>query len=123
VVRGVGGGGARIARPGRGAGPGVATAVLSATWFVLVREARRRARGAAGVLTFLTGAAAVGALAFAPTDPGFTLAVPLQAYGWILALALSAQVVGWLFITPALAQLPALEVAILMLLQPVLTLV
>ena len=123
LISGLVGEGARIERPWLGAGLGVATAVLNATWFLLFREARRRARGSAGVLTFLTGAAAVGALAFAPTDPGFTLAVPLQAYGWILALALSAQVVGWLFITPALAQLPALEVAILMLLQPVLTLV
>jgi len=123
LLSGVVGQAANVDRPLLGMTLGIATALLNAGWTLLFREAARRAEGPAGVLAVLTVAAAVVSLAVAPTDPGFTLAVPLASYGWLLALAITSQVLGWLFITPALATLPALEVSVLMLLQPVLTLV
>jgi drug/metabolite transporter (DMT)-like permease len=55
-----------------------------------------------------------GALQF---DPGW------PAQGWLIALALGAQVVGWLAIGYALPRLPAAETATIVLLQPSLTLV
>lgn len=122
MTSGLIGGSAAVAQPLLGAALGVATAVLNAAWFLLFREATRRVRRPAGVLAYLTGAAALTSLAVSFTDPGFGLQLSASAFGWLLALAVSAQVVGWLFISPALSRLPALEVAVLMLLQPTLTL-
>lgn len=53
-------------------------------------------------------------LDFVPTFP---------AHGWLIALALTAQVFGWLLIGYALPRLPAVETATIILLQPVLTMV
>ncbi len=123
LLSGLIGVGATTGRPLLGAVLGVATALLNATWFLLFREATRRTRRTAGALALLTGAAAVVSLAASFTDPGFSLGLPAASYGWLLVLAVVSQVFGWLFISPALGHLPALEVTILLLLQPSLTLV
>jgi len=44
------------------------------------------------------------------------------AHGWLIALALIAQVFGWLLITKSLRKMPAIETSVLLLAQPVLTL-
>ncbi len=54
-----------------------------------------------------------GSLDLEPTWP---------AHGWLLALALAAQVAGWFLIGYALPRLPAVETATIILLQPALTL-
>ena len=64
---------------------------------------------------------AVGGLVTGLTDPGFSLAVPWAALAWLAALALIAQVIGWLCISVALPRLPALETSVMLLLQPVAT--
>ena len=51
---------------------------------------------------------------FTPTWP---------AHGWLLILALTSQVAGWLLIGYALPRLPAVETATIILLQPVLTMI
>ena len=43
------------------------------------------------------------------------------AHGWLIALALGSQVAGWLLIGYALPRLPAVETSILLLLQPMAT--
>jgi drug/metabolite transporter (DMT)-like permease len=43
------------------------------------------------------------------------------AHGWLLALAVGSQVIGWLLIAIALPRLAALETSVLLLLQPALT--
>ncbi len=50
----------------------------------------------------------------------FDLAVSWPLHGWLLLLAVLAQVVGWLFIARALPQLPALDTSVLLLGQPML---
>lgn len=72
--------------------------------------------------------ATVGALAAAAVlgfvlDGGLDLEITFPAHGWLLALALTAQVFGWLLIGHALPRLPAVEIATIILLQPVLTMV
>jgi drug/metabolite transporter (DMT)-like permease len=42
-----------------------------------------------------------------------------SAHGWLLALALSSQVLGWLLITVSLPRLPAVVTSLLLTLQPV----
>jgi drug/metabolite transporter (DMT)-like permease len=56
-------------------------------------------------------------------DGGLDLAITFPAHGWLIALALTAQVFGWLLIGHALPRLPAVEIATIILLQPVLTIV
>ncbi len=123
LVAGLAGGDATVQRPWLGAGLGILTAALNASWLLLLREATRRTRRPLAALAILTLAAAVVAfVAGVVTDPGFSLRLPWEAYAWLAALALISQVFGWLFITPALGRLPALAVAVLLLLQPSLTL-
>ena len=49
------------------------------------------------------------------------LAVSWPAHGWLLAMAMGSQVGGWLCIAYALPRLPAVETSILLLLQPMIT--
>ena len=50
----------------------------------------------------------------------FDLAITWPAHGWILVLAITAQVIGWLLISRSLPQLPALDTSVLLLGQPML---
>ena len=43
----------------------------------------------------------------------------LEAQAWLVVLALSSQVLGWLLISVSLPRLPALLTSILLMLQPV----
>jgi len=69
---------------------------------------------AGGVVMVLILSTVTGGIEFAPTWP---------AHGWLIALALGAQVVGWLAIGYALPRLPAVETATIILVQPVLTMI
>ena len=77
----------------------------------------------AGPLLDATLGAAIGCLLIGSFDPGFGLLITWPAHGWLLALALGSQVVGWLLITTVLPRIPVLETSILLLLQPVLTVI
>jgi drug/metabolite transporter (DMT)-like permease len=63
----------------------------------------------------------IGALLTGLFDAGFSVGVPYQALLWLIALALVAQVIGWLLISVALPRLPALETSVILLLQPLAT--
>ncbi len=69
---------------------------------------------AGGLLTILVFGLVGGGIDFAPTFP---------AHGWLIAVALGAQVGGWLLIGYALPRLPAVETATIILVQPVLTMI
>ncbi len=55
--------------------------------------------------------------------PGIDFVPTWPAHGWLIAMALVAQVIGWLLIGYALPRLPAVETATIILIQPVLTMV
>ena len=58
------------------------------------------------------------------TDNGqLDLSVTWPAHGWLLAVAVGSQVTGWMLIGAALPRLPALETSVVLLLQPMLTMV
>ena len=61
------------------------------------------------------------ALAIGLVWTGIELSPSWPAHGWLLALALGAQVLGWLLIGYALPRLPAAETATVILIQPALT--
>lgn len=57
------------------------------------------------------------------TDPGFSLAPTWPEHGWLALLALGSQVIGWLCIMAALPRLPALDTSVILLMQPMLTVI
>ena len=88
--------------------------------FLLTFRAANRLRGpTAGPLLDSTIGTVLGALLVSPLDPHFAFAPTWPAHGWLIALALVSQVVGWLLISTALPRLPAVETSILLLGQPV----
>lgn len=117
-----------LEEPGVGDAPvlgailGILTAILNASWLLMFREATRSTNNTPAVLLLLTMAAASVTFLASFADPNFSLDIGGLSHFWLVALALTSQVAGWLLITPALNQLPALEVSVLMLVQPTLTL-
>lgn len=106
---------------------GTLSGLTSASYVLVFRNASRQlppGRPAIGLLmqTSLSGAVALLLIGLT-SDPGFTVNLSWDAYGWLLLLALSAQVVGWLLLGRALRALPALDTAVIMLIQPILALV
>lgn len=98
---------------------GVMAGASYAAYLLMFRAANQRGAPRAGPLLDSTLGMAVGALGVAVFDGGFSLRPEWPAHGWLLALAIVGQVVGWLLIVSALAQLPALDTSILLLVQPV----
>jgi drug/metabolite transporter (DMT)-like permease len=127
LITGLGAADAYGAAPVAGVLLGVVTAFTSGSYVLLFRAALRVPSDAvhpAGPLFDVTVATAVGALAIGwAVDPGFTLRPAWPSHGWLLALALVSQVVGWFLIGRSLARLPALVTAVLMPLQPLLTVI
>ncbi len=97
---------------------GVLTAVLYTTYVLLLRGAGTAGASPAESLLDATAGAAVGALALAPFDGGFSLAISWPSHGWLLLLALGSQVVGWLLINATLPLIEAWETSMLLVLQP-----
>jgi drug/metabolite transporter (DMT)-like permease len=107
--------------PVAGAALGV-VAGLAYTGFLLVfRASNRELAPAAGPLLDATIGAAIGSLISGAADPDFSFALTWPEHGWLLALAMVAQVGGWLLIAVALPRLPALETSVMLLLQPMAT--
>ena len=100
---------------------GLAAGASYACFLLTFRTATRPGAPVAGPLLDSTIGVVAGALVAAPFDPHFAFTPSWPAHGWLAALALVAQVVGWLLIATALPQLPAVETSILLLVQPVLT--
>jgi drug/metabolite transporter (DMT)-like permease len=98
---------------------GVLTGVAYTGFLLALRHGSSDLRRVAGPLCDATIASALltippglalGELDFAPS---------LSAQAWLVVLALSSQVLGWLLITVALPRLPAVVTSVLLTLQPV----
>ncbi|MCJ7726386.1 MAG: DMT family transporter, partial [Acidimicrobiia bacterium] len=103
---------------------GLATAITYAAFLLLFRQSNRRHLAPApGPLLDATIGAVVASLLLSVFDPGFSLAISWPQHGWLLGLGLLIQSFGWMLITIALPRLAALETSVLLLLQPMLTIV
>jgi drug/metabolite transporter (DMT)-like permease len=121
LISGVIGSGAYGEDPLLGVVYGLATAITYALFLLILRQAGTGLRRPAGPLFDATLSAAVfcalAGIAIGDLDP-----VPdLEAQAWLVLLALSSQVVGWLLISVSLPRLPAVVTSILLMLQPVST--
>jgi drug/metabolite transporter (DMT)-like permease len=119
LISGVIGAGAYGDDPALGVTYGLLTALMYALFILSLREGNADLRRPAGPLFDATltsalfsalGGLAVGDLEWAPG---------LESQAWLLVLALSSQVLGWLLISVSLPRLPAVVTSILLMLQPV----
>lgn len=123
LISGVVGAGAYGEDPVLGVVYGVSTAIAYALFILILRHANADLRRPAGPLFDATLVAAVccGLAGVAIGDIDW---VPdAEAQVWLVLLALSSQVVGWLLISVSLPRLPAVLTSILLMLQPVSTVI
>jgi drug/metabolite transporter (DMT)-like permease len=119
LISGAIGAGAYGDNPGLGVVYGLLTALTYALFILLLRRGNRDQRRPAGPLfdATLSGAvfSAIGGLAVGDVDflPG------LESQAWLVVLALTSQVLGWLLISVSLPRLPALLTGITLTIQPV----
>ena len=121
LISGVIGSGAYGDDPLLGVIFGVFTAITYALFILILRQGNLDDRRPAGPLfdATLSGAvfSAIGGIAVGDIDwvPG------LESQAWLVLLALSSQVLGWLLISVSLPRLPAVLTSIVLMLQPVST--
>jgi drug/metabolite transporter (DMT)-like permease len=140
LVGGLAGTGGYGRRPATGAVFGIGVAVLYAVYILMLRQATSAGAGAragagAGAGTGGAGTggerapvvapllqatlgAAVGSAVLGLVLRDFRLGPAWPALGWLVLLALTSQVVGWLLITMSMPGLPAWLVGVLLLVQP-----
>ncbi|CAN5692346.1 DMT family transporter [soil metagenome] len=103
---------------------GLANALAYASFLLVFRRAARGlARPSGPLLDATIGATLVTLVLGILSDPGFDLEPAWPAHGWLALLALGSQVLGWWIILSVLPRLPALDTSVLLLIQPVLTVV
>jgi len=121
LISGVVGSGAYGDDPLLGVVFGVFTAITYALFILILRQGNADERRPAGPLfdATLSGAvfSAIGGVAVGDIDwvPG------LESQAWLVLLALSSQVLGWLLISVSLLPLKAVLTSIVLMLQPVST--
>lgn len=111
--------GAYGADPARGVVFGLLTALSYCGFLLTLRRGNRDVRRPAGPLLDATWSAMLvsvaAGLALGQLDP-----VPQwPAHGWLALLAISSQVVAWMLISVSLPRLPAAVTSVLLLVQPV----
>ena len=119
LISGAIGAGAYGDDPALGVLYGLVTALAYSIFLLVLRRAGRDARRPAGPLFDATLAATafavVGGVAVGDFDP-----IPAaEAQAWLITLALSSQVLGWLLISVSLPRIPALITSIVLTIQPV----
>jgi drug/metabolite transporter (DMT)-like permease len=105
--------------PTRGTIFGVLTTFAYSGFILILRRTNTDTRRPAGPLFDATAAAAVFALIASASYGAVDLEPSWPAHGWLVLLALSSQVVGWLLISISLPRLPAALTSLLLLVQPV----
>ena len=121
LISGVIGSGAYGEDPALGVVYGILTGITYALFLLILRQGNTDERRPGGPLFDATLSAAVfsalGGIAVGDIDwtPG------AESQAWLVLLALSSQVLGWLLISVSLPRLPALLTSIVLMLQPVST--
>lgn len=119
LISGVVGEGAFGRDPVLGVILGVGTGIAYAGFLLVQRRANQDHRRPAGPLFDATLSAAVCSILIGLPLGEVDLVPTWPAHGWLLLLALSVQVVGWLLISISLPRLPAAITSVVLTLQPV----
>jgi drug/metabolite transporter (DMT)-like permease len=102
---------------------GLGTAVAYAGFLLVLREGNRDTRRPAGPLFDATLAATIAILPAGWVLGELELRPTWPEHAWLVILALTSQVLGWLLITAALPQVPASLSSVVLTLQPVMAVV
>lgn len=105
--------------PTRGVIFGAFTGVAYAGFILLLRRGNRDDRRPAGPLFDATAVAAVISVAAGLIIGDVDLVPSWPAHAWLVCLALTSQVLGWLLISISLPRLPAAHTSVLLCIQPV----
>jgi drug/metabolite transporter (DMT)-like permease len=111
--------GAYGAHPVRGVALGVVTGLSYAAFILLLRHGTDDQRRPAGPLLDATCASAVACLAAALVLGDDDLVPAWPSAAWLVTLALSSQVLGWMLISNSLPRLPAALTSMILTVQPV----
>jgi drug/metabolite transporter (DMT)-like permease len=123
LISGVVGAGAYGSSPALGVLFGVLTAVTYAGFLLVLRAGSTDLRRPAGPLFYATLASALVTLPVGAGLGELELTPTWPEHGWLVLLALTSQVVGWLLIAAALPRLPAALTSVTLTLQPALSVV
>ena len=121
LISGVVGSGAYGDDPLLGVVYGVLTAITYALFILILRQGNADVRRPAGPLFDATLSAAVFSAIGGIVVGDIDWVPDLEAQAWLVLLALSSQVLGWLLISVSLPRLPAVLTSIVLMLQPVTT--
>lgn len=100
---------------------GLLTAVAYAGFLLVLREGNRDTRRPGGPLFDATLASTAAILPVGWALGELELAPSWPEHGWLVTLALSAQVLGWLLISVALPRVPAAVTSVVLSFQPVMS--
>ena len=98
---------------------GVLTTLAYTGFLLVLRQINRDVRRPAGPLLDATAVSAVVSVAAGALVGDVDLVPSWPSHGWLLLLALTSQVLGWLLISVSLPRLPAALTSVLLLVQPI----
>jgi drug/metabolite transporter (DMT)-like permease len=119
LISGVIGEGPYGTNPGLGVVLGLVVGLVYAAFLLVLRRGNADIRRPAGPLFDATLIGALAALLIGLPLGEVDLVPSLPAHAWLLLLALTSQVVGWLIISVSLPRLPAALTSVILTLQPV----
>lgn len=98
---------------------GALTSMAYAGFILLLRQANAGPSRPAGPLLEATAVACLGCLAYGVLSGTLDAVPPGEAIAWLVVLALTSQVLGWMLISVSLPRLAAALASVLLLVQPV----
>jgi drug/metabolite transporter (DMT)-like permease len=123
LISGAVGADAYGADPALGVVLGVGTAICYAGYLLVIRRGSRDQRRPAGPVAVATVFVALAAVIVGGVGGDLDPAPPLRSLAWLALLGLTSQSVGYLLISISLPRLPAVITSIILLAQPVMTVV
>lgn len=98
-------------------------AFLYSAFLILYRRSNQSLGPTVGPLLDVVSGAAVVAGVIGIASGNLDLDIPASSHGWLLALALGPQVLGWMLIGFSMPRLPSASSSFVILLQPTLTII
>ena len=119
LISGVVGQGTYGEDPTMGVVLGLGTSVAYAVFILVLRQGSSDLSRIAGPLFHATLASVVFSALYGLLTDSVDWTIEWPGHGWLIVLALTAQVLGWLLISSSLPRLPAAVTSVVLLLQPV----
>jgi drug/metabolite transporter (DMT)-like permease len=123
LISGIVGSGAYGVNPPLGVSLGIVTAISYAGYLLVIRRGSRDLRRPAGPVAIATASTAVVAIIFGTIFHELDPVPSWPSHGWLALLGITSQSIGYLIISISLPRLPAALVSIILLAQPVATVI